>query len=254
MAGNLEQVMSRTPIVLIHGLMGTLNDPSIHAPMNDRAVFAPDLFGYGEFSAAPTTDLSIAAQIAYLHRMIAERYGTGPVHLLGHSMGGAIVSLFAAQYPALVATIANVEGNFTLKDAFWSARLARMSAQEADAILAGQRADPATWLARSGIPANNRTLAVARTWLALQPASTLRAMGADLVEVTSKPEYLETVHRVFERHPIHLVAGERSRGDWDTPDWALAQAKSFTVMPRCGHLMMLEEPDVFGRVVAQLLD
>jgi len=25
-------------------------------------------------------------------------------------------------------------------------------------------------------------------------------------------------------------------------------------MPRCGHLMMLEEPDVFGRAVAQLLD
>jgi hypothetical protein len=33
-----------------------------------------------------------------------------------------------------------------------------------------------------------------------------------------------------------------------------ACAKSFTVMPRCGHPMMLEEPDVFGRVVAQLLD
>jgi pimeloyl-ACP methyl ester carboxylesterase len=50
------------------------------------------------------------------------------------------------------------------------------------------------------------------------------------------------------------VAGERSRADWDTPDWALAQAKSFTMMTRCGHLMMLEEPDAFGRVVAELLD
>src|SRR5262249_34398436 len=157
------------------------------------------------------------------HRMITERYGTGPVHLLGHSMGGAIVSLFAAQYPALVTTIANVEGNFTLKDAFWSGKLARMSSQEAEAMLAGQRGDPASWLTRCGIPANDRTLVAARTWLAFQPASTLRAMGADLVDVTSKPEYLETVHRVFDTHPIHLVAGERSRADWDTPDWALAQ-------------------------------
>ncbi|MEE9334145.1 MAG: alpha/beta fold hydrolase [Granulosicoccaceae bacterium] len=33
--------------------------------------------------------------------------------LLGHSVGGAVVNMFAAQYPEQVAGIINVEGNFT---------------------------------------------------------------------------------------------------------------------------------------------
>jgi lipase len=121
--------MNRTPVVLIHGLMSSLNDPAILAHLSDRAVLAPDLLGYGEFSVTPPARLSIAAQVTHVHRLVTQRFGVGPVHLLGHSMGGAIVPLFAAAYPHLVATIINVEGNFTLKDAFGSGQLARMTAQ-----------------------------------------------------------------------------------------------------------------------------
>ncbi len=246
--------MSRTPIVVIHGLMGSLDDPAIHACLSDRAVLAPDLLGYGEFSLTPPARLSIAAQVEHLHRLVTKRFGAGPVHLLGHSMGGAIAPLFAAAHPHLVATIVNVEGNFTLKDAFWSGQLARMTEAAAETMLARQRADPAAWLARLGIAVNERTLAAAHRWLHLQPASTLRGMGTALVDTTSRPDYLESVRKVFATHSVHLVAGERSRDDWDTPEWALAHAKSLTVMPGCGHLMMLDDPECFGRVVAGLLD
>jgi lipase len=246
--------MSRTPIVLIHGLMGSLDDPAIRACLPDRPVLAPRLLGYGEFSTTPPARLSIAAQIAHIHRLVTERFGAGPVHLVGHSMGGAIAPVFAATHAYLVASIINAEGNFTLKDAFWSAQLARMTEVEAEQMLARQRADPAAWLARLGIAVNERTLASAQEWLHLQPASTLRAMGTALVDTTSKPDYLESVRKVFATHSVHLVAGERSRDGWDTPEWALDRAKSFTVMPGCGHLMMLDDPEGFGRVVAGLLD
>src|SRR5215475_8097790 len=119
--------MSRTPIVLIHGLMGSLDDPAIRACLPDRPVHAPSLLGYGEFSTTMPARLSIAAQIAHIHRLVTERFGARPVHLVGHSMGGVIAPLFAAAHPHLVASIVNVEGNFTLKDAFWSRRLARMA-------------------------------------------------------------------------------------------------------------------------------
>jgi pimeloyl-ACP methyl ester carboxylesterase len=246
--------MSRTPIVLVHGLMGSLDDPAIRACLPGRSVIAPSLLGYGEFSATRPARLSIAAQVAHLHRLVTEHFGAGPVHLVGHSMGGVIAPLFAAAHPELVSIIIDVEGNFTLKDAFWSGRLARMSAAEAEAMLARQRADPAAWLARVGIAVNERTLASAHEWLHLQPAATLRAMGAGVVETTSTPDYLESMRKVFATHPVHLVAGERSRDAWDTPAWALAQAESLTVMPGCGHLMMLEDAEGFGRVVAGLLD
>jgi lipase len=246
--------MSRTPIVLIHGLMGSLDDPAIRACLSDRSVIAPSLLGYGAFSATAPARLTIAAQIAHLHRLVTERFRAGPVHLVGHSMGGAIAPLLAAAYPHLVATMIDVEGNFTLKDAFWSGQLARMSETEAEQMLSRQRADPAAWLARLGIAVDERTLSSAHRWLHLQPASTLRAMGTALVDTTSRPDYLESVRKVFATHPVHLVAGERSRDGWDTPAWALVRAKSLTVIPGRGHLMTLEDPEGFGRVVAGLLD
>lgn len=48
---------------------------------------------------------------------------------------------------------------------------------------------------------------------------------------------------MFARHRVHLVAGERSAGGWDVPDWAKTAAASDTVVPGVGHMMMLEEPD-----------
>ena len=234
--------------------MGSLDDPAIHACLSDRAVFAPHLLGYGKFSATPPARLSVAAQVAHIHRLVTERFGAGAVHVLGHSMGGAVALLFAAAHPHLVARAIDVEGNFTLKDAFWSGQLARMTDTEAEQMLARQRVDPAAWLRRLRIAVNERTLASAHHWLGLQPASTLRAMGTALVDTTSHPAYLESVRRVFATHSVHLMAGEFSRGGWDTPEWALTRAKSLTVMPGCGHLMMLDDPEGFGRMVAGLLD
>lgn len=164
--------MSRTPIVLIHGLMGTLDDPAIGACLPDRPVLAPHLLGYGEFSTMPPERLSIVAQIAHIHRLVTERFGAGPVHLVGHSMGGAIAPLFAATHAHLVATIINVEGNFTLKDAFWSGQLARMTDVEAEQMLARQRADPAAWLARFGHRSR-------RTDVGLRPGVASSAAGLD---------------------------------------------------------------------------
>ncbi|WP_227744214.1 alpha/beta fold hydrolase [Yersinia kristensenii] len=45
---------------------------------------------------------------------------TEPVHVIGHSVGGAVAVLFARRYPEMTRSLTSVEGNFTLSDAFWS--------------------------------------------------------------------------------------------------------------------------------------
>jgi pimeloyl-ACP methyl ester carboxylesterase len=60
------------------------------------------------------------------------------------------------------------------------------------------------------------------------------------------------LRRVFAVTHVELVAGERSRGGWDVPDWALAAA-ALTVIPDTGHLMMLERPQSFAETIARLL-
>jgi len=236
------------PVIFIHGFIGTLDVIGYAAPHA-----APDLLGYGEYRDVVPDRISLPAQVAHLRGLIDARYGNVAVDLVGHSVGGAIAMLFAATHPDRVRRIVNVEGNFTLADAFWSASVGRMTDNQAAAMLAGFQAAPLQWL-RGAIPeAAPDRAALAARWLAHQPASTLRAMGRSVVEVTGGEDYPALLRGVFDRHPVYLLAGERTRQDWNVPDWAVECCAGMKVMPGCGHLMMVERPQEFAETIAALL-
>jgi len=241
------------PIVLVHGLIGSLDEPALVAPLHPHPVLAVPLLGYGVNAGIDPAAITLPAQAEHVASVLRAQFNAGPVHLVGHSVGGVVAALLAHQHPELVAALVSVEGNFTLKDAFWSASVGRMSQADADAMLDGFRADPAAWLARSGIEPTPDHVAVAARWLANQPASTLCAMGRSVVETTGVASYEELLRVVFARMPVHLVAGERSRAGWDVPGWAEQQAASSNVVPATGHMMMLEDPDGFGYVVLRAI-
>lgn len=237
-----------TPIIFIHGFIGTFDVRGIVAPHA-----APDLLGYGEYRDVSPDDISLPAQVEHLMKFIDARYSDAVVDLVGHSVGGAIAMLFAHAYPDRVRRIVNVEGNFTLADAFWSASVGRMSADAADAMLAGFVAAPLRWI-RGAIPdAAPEMQPVATRWLAHQPSSSLRAMGRSVVEITGSENYSTLLRGVFERHPVFLLAGERTRGGWHLPGWAAARCADMKVLAGCGHLMMVERPEQFAETIAAFL-
>ena len=240
-----------TPVLFVHGLIGTLDDEELLAYFS-RPVLAPDLLGYGKHVSTPPARIDLDAQADHLNVVIdvadAER-----VHLVGHSVGGAVAALFAAQHPHRVASLVSVEGNFTLADAFWSAEVARMTADQVEQMLAGSRADPASWLRDANVVPDQRRLALARRWLGHQPATTVQAMARAVVDTTRQPAYEGTLRRVFDRTPGYLVAGERSRDGWDVPGWALKATRGLTVIPDAGHLAMLERPQRFAETIDLVL-
>lgn len=240
--------MPALPTVLVHGLIGTLDHAALieHFP---AATIAPPLLGYGPHAGVDPVRIDLQAQVDHLHATIEAAFGTAPVRLVGHSVGGAVAMLFAHRFPARVARLVSVEGNFTLRDAFWSARVAAMTPAAAEAMLAGLREDPLAWLAGDGIAEPARFQAIAAALLHEQPASTIRASARSVVEVTAQPVYLQRVREVMARIPVQLVAGERSRAGWDVPGWALAEAAGVTVMPGVGHMMMVEDGAGFARAI-----
>ncbi|HSX65738.1 MAG TPA: alpha/beta fold hydrolase, partial [Pseudoxanthomonas sp.] len=138
------------PIVLIHGLIGDLRIIAESSAFGRAPVLAPNLLGYGAnreaaAASASASAISLPAQVEWLEGEIAACFGERPVHLVGHSVGGAIAMLFAHRYPQRVAELVSIEGNFTLADAFWSASLAAMPTSEAELLLEAMRADPAAW-------------------------------------------------------------------------------------------------------------
>ncbi|WP_414448234.1 alpha/beta fold hydrolase [Burkholderia sp. 22PA0099] len=239
---------SLPPAIFIHGFIGTLAIDG-YAPPHAT----PSLLGYGEHRDVPAARITLPEQVAHLRAFVDAQAAMERVDLVGHSVGGAIAMLFAHAHPERVRRIVNIEGNFTLDDAFWSASVGRMTAHEADAMLAGFRADPARWLGGAVADVTPSMARIAARWLDHQPASTLRAMGRSVVDTTGNAAYLDAVGAVFERHRVCLVAGERSRDGWHVPDWALARCAGFEVVPNSGHLPALEQPAALADVLHRFL-
>jgi pimeloyl-ACP methyl ester carboxylesterase len=55
---------------------------------------------------------------------------------------------------------------------------------------------------------------------------------------------------IFSGLPVHLIAGERSRAGWGVPDDFARLAASFSIQPKVGHMMQLEEPEALLALVA----
>jgi pimeloyl-ACP methyl ester carboxylesterase len=239
---------SKPPVIFIHGFIGTFDVKEF-----DGQYAAPHLLGYGEYRTTPSDQISLPAQVEHIRAFVDSNFGTVPVDLVGHSVGGAIAMLFAHAYPERVRRIVNVEGNFTLDDAFWSASVGRMTPAEVETMLASFRADPLEWLRGAVADAVLQMTDTAGRWLDYQPATTLRAMGQSVVAVTGSDDYLSILAQVFERHPVYLLSGERSHDSWNVPPWALEKSAGHKTLGRCGHLMMIENPTAFSAAISGFL-
>lgn len=242
--------MSRSgPYVFVHGLFGPLDDPALFDRLAPARCSAPDLDGYGHRRERPVT---LAGQVAAPSTHIEQHHREDRVTLVAHSIGAVQAFTLADRFPQLVGSIVTVEGNFTLRDAFWSRSVAAMEEEEARGCVTARLSDPDAFLAGDGIPAREPWLSRAVEALAFQPWRTIWRSAKAVVDTTASPAYAEMLRRVFERHPVHLVAGQRSRDGWDVPDWARFAAASDTTMANVGHMMALEDPVGFGSVLARL--
>ncbi|KXO99534.1 alpha/beta fold hydrolase [Tsukamurella pseudospumae] len=97
-------------VVLLHGITRSLEDwdPTFEALAGEFRLIAPDLSGYGW--SAPHPD---GAGLAALGRGVGELLDalevTGPVHVAGNSLGGAVTMTLLAQRPELVASMTLVD-------------------------------------------------------------------------------------------------------------------------------------------------
>jgi len=241
------------PVVFVHGLFQMLGDLGAAEFLAPRPVIIPDLPGYASNRSKPSSEVSVEHAVEYLHEQIHSS-GFDKAHIVGHSVGGAIATVLASRYPNHVASVIDVEGNFTLKDAFWSAKIAAMDAGEAETLLDGYAADPAGWLTCAGITPTVEAVATAERGLRAQPSATVQAMARSVIQATSQASYFESVKEILAGGiPLHLVAGERSRAGWDVPDFVLRDAASLTTQPGVGHMMMLEDRVGFLEIVKTLI-
>ncbi|MBS0381033.1 MAG: alpha/beta fold hydrolase [Proteobacteria bacterium] len=98
------------PLVLVHGYGGTYADWLALAPFltTNFHVIIPDLPGWGASTRNPDANYDYTAQVRRLRGFI-EALQLGKIALAGHSMGGAIAGMYAAQYPNDVAALVLID-------------------------------------------------------------------------------------------------------------------------------------------------
>lgn len=105
-----------TPLVLLHGWMDVsaswqfLVDALPQDFADQRSIIAPDWRGYGLTTGPETDAFWFPDYLGDLDALIERLYPGQQVDLVGHSMGGNVVMMYAAARPHRVRRVVNVEG------------------------------------------------------------------------------------------------------------------------------------------------
>jgi pimeloyl-ACP methyl ester carboxylesterase len=244
----------RIPVVLVHGFIGNLHLGELRTHLDPASVFSPDLLGYGLYRGIPDENLTVPEQVRHLARYLDRELPGEQVVLVGHSAGVAVVMRYARQFPARVAAIVSAEGNLAPSDAFLSSRLAPMSAAEVEEWLDVARDNPAALMTSDGHRLTGPSLVRMTGWLSHQSAKTIHAAARAVLTETSRAGYQTDVRATMAAVPTFLVSGEKTPDAMRAPAWARDLAHGSFVIPRTGHLMVLEEPEEVSRCLSLVVD
>ena len=106
----------RPPLVMLHGWMDVgasfqfVVDELAAAEGFDRWVLAPDWRGFGLTRPPATDSYWFPDYLADLDSLLRSLNIVGPIDLLGHSMGGNVVMLYAGVRPDRIRRLVNLEG------------------------------------------------------------------------------------------------------------------------------------------------
>jgi len=233
---------SRGTCLLLHGFAGSLDTWVGTAAMlagDGFVVVAPDLPGHGASQVTADTPQAIA-------RMLADAWGhlglTGPVHLIGHSMGGAIALLLAAAQPQRLASLTLVAPlglGGTVDGSFLQGVLAASDAASLGAALRPLTARP--------MPQDAAALTAMLACLD-RHRPMLRGLAAALADGDRQRLDLRAVLAEL-KLPARLIVGD---ADAVLP-WAVIVPPPHVPLHRlpCGHMPHWEQPGLMRRLLAQ---
>ncbi len=207
------------------------------------ALLAPDLPGHGASQGLPPENSTMAGMATVLYHMLEERVRDGRrLHVVAHSMGGAVGLLLASETRLPLASFVNVEGNLVAEDC------RMLSRRTAEMDLEIFRDEKFAGLKARAREAEDPILRDWAGWVEACPAEAFHASAKSLVEWSDRGQLLE----IFRALPIPkaYVYGEKSAN----PD-VLAHLEAIATyrIADCGHFVMVEKPAELARVVWEVI-
>jgi pimeloyl-ACP methyl ester carboxylesterase len=237
------------PVVFVHGLAASsayFADAGARPELAGRGVVALDLPGFGATPAPDGFGFTMREQAEVVARAVEAVAPDASATLVGHSMGGTISVLAVDEMGARVARLVVAEAILYFDPTLWSEEIAAMSEPEWAEAFAGLMRRPEVFA--RGAMLRRRPEAVARVAPALlqTSAEAMRRSAVDLQSTAADPTLYERF-LALAPPPVYVFGGYHDNTTVHarlTRDGARVE-----VVPRAGHLMMLDNPDAFYAIV-----
>ncbi|WP_030044317.1 alpha/beta fold hydrolase, partial [Streptomyces resistomycificus] len=243
------------PLVLLHTVRTQAEHFRLLIPLiaDHYTVYALDLPGMGYSEIVPGASYDEPAMRAGVERLLTE-LDLHDVTLVGESMGAVLALTTAADLPERVRRVVAVNTYDFRGGISRSSLLAR--------VVVGGVLAPGVGPVMAGVQPKPVVRAILQGGLG--DKSALREDYLDeLLRVGSRPGYPTVARAVYQalpsliaarsrypevKAPVHLVYGEK---DWSRPsdreaNKKLLPAAEFTQVPKAGHFIALERPDVLA--------
>lgn len=266
------------PLVLVHGWMDVAASWQfmVDALDADRFIIAPDWRGFGLTRGPATDNYWFPDYLADLDALLDHYAGDQPVDLVGHSMGGNVVMVYAGVRPQRIRRLVNLEG-FGMP-ATRPAQAPGRYAQWLDELKALRRGDmdlkaydSLDGVARRLMKTNPRLTEDKARWLAgewAQPddKGRWRILGDPAHKVVNAQLYrLDEVQEVFARISAPLLsvtASDDSLGQWWKGRYTLEEYRQRLKVVHdlkeahlgdAGHMLHHDQPQALARLIEDFL-
>jgi pimeloyl-ACP methyl ester carboxylesterase len=240
-----------TPLLFVHGFplnRATWSKQVAFFKANYRVV-APDLRGLGESASGPGP-VSMSRFAEDLHALM-QRLSTGPVVLVGHSMGGYVALAFATAYPNALRGLVLV-GTKAGKDAPEVAAARRATAEKVRTDGVSTVVDA---MAPKMLSASNEDPAMAASVHGFMASSKPDGVMGALWGMADRPDASARLGQI--RVPTLVITGADDTVIPPSESAVLAGSipgAQLRVIPQAGHLVAFERADAFNEALKDWLD
>jgi pimeloyl-ACP methyl ester carboxylesterase len=235
-------------LLFIHGLgcsKDSFKDVWEFSEFNDYTILSFDLVGFGA-SSKPRSFSYTLEEHAEICKLVVEKLNIKQIHVVGHSMGGAIGLLLVEKIPSMILSFINLEGNLIGEDCTFSRATVSHALEEFEERIFAEL--QSTVRETKPLYMSERTRRLFYQWLVKSDPYAYYRSSESLVQWSDSGELLRMFTNMKTKR--WYVCGEANRNHPVLKKLSNVQKMEIS---HSGHFMMTDNPEEFYHKLSHII-